>query len=81
MKRLNIKTYDKIWVKSFVNKKDLISYCKKILSCVPQMDNAPEELANEIWETNVGQSVRSNIGHVISVAGKSRAGNIMFGGK
>ena len=39
------------------------------------MDNAGEELANQIWETNVGQSVRSNIGHVIAVAGKSRAGN------
>ena len=74
MIRKNIKTYGKIWVKSFKNKNDLIFYCQKILSCVPQMDNAGEELANQIWETNVGQSVRSNIGHVISVAGKSRAG-------
>jgi len=79
MIRINVKTYDTIKVKSFINKKDLEIYCRKILSCVPQMDNAPMELANEIWETKVGQSVRSNIGHVISVAGKSRAGNIMLG--
>ena len=28
MIRINVKTYDKIWVKSFVNKKDLISKLK-----------------------------------------------------
>lgn len=81
MIRLNIRTYDKVWVKSFVNKNDLINYCNKILSEVPQMEDAGEKLANQIWETNVGQSVKSNIGHVIAVAGKSRAGNIMLGGK
>ena len=81
MIRLNIRTYDKVWVKSFVNKNDLINYCKKILSVVPQMEDAGEKLANQIWETNVGQSVKSNIGHVIAVAGKSRAGMVMFGGK
>ena len=81
MIRLNIRTYDKVWVKSFVNKNDLINYCNKILSEVPQMKDAGEKLANQIWETNVGQSVKSNIGHVIAVAGKSRAGNIMLGGK
>ena len=81
MIRLNIRTYDKVWVKSFVNKNDLINYCNKILSEVPQMEDAGEKLANQIWETNVGQSVKSNIGHVIAVAGKSRAGNIMLGDK
>ena len=81
MIRINIKTYDKVKVKSFVNKNDLITYCNKLLSEVPQMDNAGEELANQIWETNVGQSVRSNIGHVIAVAGKSRAGHVMLGDK
>lgn len=81
MIRLNIRTYDKVWVKSFVNKNDLINYCNKILSEVPQMEDAGEKLANQIWETNVGQSVKSNIGHVIAVAGKSRAGMVMFGGK
>tara|TARA_R100001463_G_scaffold5228_1_gene18235 strand:- start:302 stop:547 length:246 start_codon:yes stop_codon:yes gene_type:complete len=81
MIRLNIRTYDKVWVKSFVNKNDLINYCNKILSVVPQMEDAGEKLANQIWETNVGQSVKSNIGHVIAVAGKSRAGMVMFGGK
>jgi hypothetical protein len=81
MIRLNIKTYDKVKVKSFVNKNDLINYCNKLLSEVPQMDYAGEELANQIWETNVGQSVRSNIGHVIAVAGKSRAGHVMLGDK
>ena len=81
MIRLNIRTYDKVWVKSFVNKNDLINYCNKILSEVPQMEDAGEKLANQIWETNVGQSVKSNIGHVIAVAGKSRAGMVMLGGK
>ena len=80
MIRLNIRTYDKVWVKSFVNKNDLINYCNKILSEVPQMEDAGEKLANQIWETNVGQSVKSNIGHVIAVAGKSRAGMVMLGG-
>ena len=60
---------------------ELINYCNKILSVVPQMEDAGEKLANQIWETNVGQSVKSNIGHVIAVAGKSRAGMVMFGGK
>jgi len=81
MIKVNIRTYDKIVTKSFVNKNDLVAYCKKILCVVPQQENAPQELANKIWETNVGQFVRSNIGHRIAVAGKSFDHNAMLGDK
>lgn len=85
MIRINIKTYDKIWVKSFTNKIDLEIYCRNLCLLVghdyhSHMIDA-ENLAEKIYNTNVGQSFKTDLGYVISIAGKSRAGNIMFGGK
>ena len=38
------------------------------------------ETTNRIWDLNVGTALKIN-GYVIAMAGKSRAGDIMLGGK
>ena len=85
MIRLNIKTYNKIQVKSFTNKNDLEIYCRNLCLLVgndyQSFINEAKKLADKIYNTNVGQSFKSDLGYIISVAGKSRAGNIMYGGK
>jgi len=83
MIRINIKTYDKVIVKSFVNKNDLIIYCRKLCLLVSDrydiLQKEAETLADKIWDTNVGQSVKSDLGHVIAVAGKSPFHNTEHG--
>ena len=86
MIRINIRSNNLIEVKSFVTKDDLEKYVRTDLTLLVgnNINGALQEaeiLTNKIWETNVGQSVKSDLGHVIAVAGKSRAGDVMYGGK
>jgi len=79
MIRINILTYDKIKVKSFNTLDKLLDYCLSEFSFLVGTDysgfvNSAEELAIKIWNTNVGQTLKTDAGHIIAVAGKSRAG-------
>jgi len=78
MIRLNIKKDGKCFVKSFVQKIDLHNYVLDFIGC-DQYSNFTKT-AEKIWDLNVGTSLSVN-GYSIAMAGKSRAGNIMYGGK
>ena len=88
MIRLNVRKKDKVEVKSFVQKKDLLNYLNTIdffgVTKIFWKDNTytsiQEILADKIWDLNVGTSLSVN-GYTIAMAGKSRAGNIMLGGE
>jgi len=75
MIRLNIKKDSKVEVKSFIKKIDLISYLEVDLGF-----RSVFELSDKIWDLNVGTALTHN-NYTIAMAGKSRAGNIMLGGK
>tara|TARA_R110000737_G_scaffold326276_1_gene339918 strand:- start:9 stop:281 length:273 start_codon:yes stop_codon:yes gene_type:complete len=84
MIRINIRSNNLIEVKSFVTKDDLEKYVRTDLTLLVGNDiNSfllqAEILTNDIWETNVGQSLKSDLGHVISVAGKSPFHNTEHG--
>jgi len=75
MIRINIRKNDKMTTKSFVQKIDLIGY---VLDFIGSGDT--KKTADKIWELNVGTSLVHN-GYTIAMAGKSRAGDVMYGGK
>ena len=79
MIRLNVKKDGKVEVKSFVNKKDLDNY---VLDYVGTDENYKNfsDVSNTIWNLNVGTAITVR-GLTIAMAGKSRAGDIMLGGK
>ena len=83
MIKLNIKTYNKVEVKRFVNFYDLEKFCRKLCLLVGDrydiLLNEAEDLASKIWDTNVGQYVESNLGHKIVVTGKSPYHNTEHG--
>ena len=78
MLKINVITYNKIQVKSFTNKNDLEIYCRKLCLLVSDhydtFINEADALANKIWNTNVGQSIKTDLGHIIAIAGKVRRG-------
>ena len=76
MIRLNIIKNGKVTVKSFINKIDLDNYVLDFIGA-DQYSNFTNT-AKKIWNLNVGTSLSVN-GYTISMAGKSRAGNIMLG--
>jgi len=75
MIKINIKKDGKITTKSFISKIDLIGY---VLDFIGSGDT--KKTADKIWELNVGTSLVHN-GYTIAMAGKSRAGDVMYGGK
>ena len=84
MIRINIRSNNLIEVKSFVTKDDLEKYVRTDLTLLVgnNINGALQEaeiLTNKIWETNVGQSVKSDLGHIISVSGKSPYHNTEHG--
>ena len=84
MIRINVRSNNLIEVKSFVSKDDLEKYVRTDLTLLVGNDiNSfllqAEILTNDIWETNVGQSVKSDLGHIISVSGKSPYHNTEHG--
>ena len=79
MIRLNIRKNGKCFVKSFVKKIDLQNFVLDKIGVADQCNNFTET-ANTIWDLNVGTSLKVN-GYTIAMAGKSRAGNIMYGGQ
>jgi len=78
MIRLNIKKDGKITVKSFISKIDLQNYVLDFIG-TNQYSNFTD-YAEKIWNLNVGTSLSVN-GYTIAMAGKSRAGNVMYGGQ
>lgn len=86
MIKINIKTANTIKVKSFEKKYDLVNYCISEFCWLVSDDYSSfiddaQKLANKIWNTNVGQSFKSDLGHIISIAGKSFDHNSMLGDK
>ena len=84
MIRINVRSNNLIEVKSFVSKDDLEKYVRTDLTLLVgnNINGALQEaetLADKIWDTNVGQSVKSDLGHVIAVAGKSPYHNTEHG--
>jgi len=85
MIRLNVRQNGKVQVVSFIEKNKLESWLKSYAIGLLALDynkniSVSKNLANKIWDTNVGSSVK--YAHItFAVAGKSRAGNIMLGGK
>jgi len=78
MIKLNIKKDNKVKIKSFIEKKDLENYLfKKTLESKKLVSDNPTD---KIWNLNVGTSINF-LGYTISMAGKSRDGNIMYGGQ
>jgi len=80
MIRLNIKKDSKVVVKSFIEKGDLITFIKNDSNIHYYDFKHVLDLTDEIWDLNVGTSLNID-GYTIAMAGKSRAGNIMLGGK
>lgn len=83
MIRINIKTHNKIEIKRFSNFKDLETFCTSLCWLVSDdytsFLNDAKTLANKIWTTNVGQSIKTDLGHIISVSGKSPYHNTEHG--
>ena len=75
MRRINIRKDGKIETKSFIKQMDLICYLEVDLGL-----RAVFTLADNIWNLNVGTAITVR-GLTIAMAGKSRAGDIMLGGK
>ena len=82
MIRLNIKKDSKVVVKSFIEKKEVRHFIREELWDMTNASLNPDatETAEKIWNLNVGTSTNV-LGYTIAMAGKSRAGNIMLGGK
>jgi hypothetical protein len=81
MIRLNVRKDGKVEVKSFIKKEDLVNYIDELNSPVTEFIlkyNQTE--ANKIWDLNVG-TAHNFLGYTIAMAGKSRAGNVMYGGQ
>ena len=84
MIRINIRTYNLITVKFFENISELSHY---LLTDILFMDmdpgnpnyaiNKANKLARDLYDTFVGQSITTEYGHIISVAGKSRPVNYL----
>ena len=73
MIRINIKKDGKVKVKSFIKKIDLMNYVLDFIG-----GGETVITTEKIWDLNVGTSMTINNGHfktIISMAGKSRAGN------
>ena len=83
MIRINIKTHDKIETKKFSNLNDLELFCRSLCLLVSDdyrsFINEAETLSNKIWTTNVGQSIKTDLGHIISISGKSPYHNTEHG--
>ena len=83
MIRINIKKDTKVIVKSFINKIDLDNYVLDFIGSDKVIGNFTN-VANKIWNLNVGTSMTLDNGFnktIISMSGKSRAGNVMYGGQ
>jgi len=83
MIRINIKKDSKVVVKSFVHKIDLDNYVLDFIGADKIIGNFTD-VANKIWNLNVGTSMTLDNGFnktIISMSGKSRAGNVMYGGQ
>ena len=83
MLKINVITYNKIQVKSFTNKNDLEIYCRKLCLLVSDhydtFINEADALADKIWNTNVGQSIKTDLGHIVTISGKSPYHNTEHG--
>ena len=91
---LNIKKDSKIQTKSFVSYRELVMFLKTLpLYGVIKIENILSDksqvllglpieykLADKLWNLNVGTAFNHS-GYKFAMAGKSRAGNIMLGGK
>ena len=84
MIRINIKTGNLIKVKSFNTFDSLIDFTRLELSMligndIPTFINKADALANKIWNTNVGQSIKTDLGHIVTISGKSPYHNTEHG--
>jgi hypothetical protein len=84
MIRINIKTGNLIEVKSFNTFDSLIDFTRLELSMligndIPTFINKADALANKIWNTNVGQSIKTDLGHIVTISGKSPYHNTEHG--
>ena len=94
MIRLNVKKDNKIEVKSFISFRSLVMYLKELdLYGVVKYKNLfssksqvllglplEYQVADKLWNLNVGTAFIHS-GYKFAMAGKSRAGMVMFGGK
>ena len=88
MIRLNVRKKDKVQVKSFVQKKDLLNYLNtlnfygvvEVFFKDKTSKTIQEILADKIWDLNVGTS-EEHSDYIFAMAGKSRAGDLMLGGQ
>tara|TARA_R100000231_G_C5183598_1_gene121974 strand:+ start:90 stop:356 length:267 start_codon:yes stop_codon:yes gene_type:complete len=88
MIRLNVRKKDKVQVKSFVQKKDLLNYLNtlnfygvvEVFFKDKTSKTIQEILADKIWDLNVGTS-EEHSDYIFAMAGKSRAGDVMLGGQ
>jgi len=73
MIKINIKKDNKVQVKSFIKKIDLMNYVLNYIGWDLSGSNT-KTTANKIWNLNVGSSLKINNGHfetIISMSGKS----------
>tara|TARA_R100001126_G_C4818234_1_gene145368 strand:+ start:472 stop:717 length:246 start_codon:yes stop_codon:yes gene_type:complete len=81
MIRLNIKKNGKVEVKSFITKGELIKFLRGDENFLfTEIPNNCFNIADKLWDLNVGTALTQS-GYTFAMAGKSRAGNIMLGGK
>ena len=84
MLKINIKTGNLIKVKSFTTFDSLIDFARLELSMLIGNDittfiNEADALANKIWNTNVGQSIKTDLGQIVTISGKSPYHNTEHG--
>ena len=79
MIKLNIRKNNKSTVKSFITKRALTHDLQFILD-FPLHWNDRETLSEKLWDLNVGTTY-DIFGFKFAMAGKSRDGNIMYGGQ
>ena len=81
MIRLNVKKDGKVEVKSFITKGQLIKFLRGNENFLfTEIPNNCFNIADKLWDLNVGSALNQS-GYTFAMAGKSRAGDIMLGGK
>jgi hypothetical protein len=76
MIKINVMTGNLLKIKSFNNKDELYKYSLDnflllIGNDINGLMSEAEDISNKIWKTNVGQSLKTPLGHIVTVSGKS----------
>ena len=81
MRRYNVVKDGKLVVKSFEKIDQLTDYLDEInIPVTVHILKYNQTISDKLWDLNVGSALNQS-GYTFAMAGKSRAGDIMLGGK